>query len=261
MHRAAALSFLAMLSTSACTVSTTTVTPLSPLETESLVRPPGHASAVVATFESDGHLVSGHVESRQACRVAVQRTERYERARLEKPFRAAGVLAGVAAVAAGTAGFLVLEGLDDFSNRSRCDDDGTDTGPCGSDRADAAGLGLLLASGAVALTAVSIATLASRRTRVSKEVLSTPPGPARVLTPPVACGTGSVSGLGVSLWRFDERLAATTTDAFGNAALALPAGITGTLRVVADSTPPSHPLVVPGETLAWVQVEPAPVAR
>jgi hypothetical protein len=35
-----------------------------------------------------------------------------------------------------------------------------------------------------------------------------------------------------------------------------PPVVGGALRVVADSVPPDHPLVMPGETLGWVHVEP-----
>lgn len=238
------------LSLGGCTLSTTTVVPLPPYEARSLERRAPSASAVVAEFRSDGRTVSGHLEAARSCRIVVLQTERHERVQSRKPYRAAGALAFVGAAMTGAAGVVLLSRIDTFPGGS-CDDNG-----CNSPRGDAAAGALLLVGTSVALAATGIATFGTRETRATEELPSSPPRPSRTLEPSVPCGAGPVAGLGVSLWRFDERLAATSTDAQGYVTLAVPAGVSGALRVVADSVPAAHPLVMPGETLAWVHVDP-----
>jgi hypothetical protein len=244
---------LASLSLGGCTISSTTLVPLPPREARSFERTSPDASAVVAAFQSNERRVSGHVEATRSCRVVVLRTERHERVHTRRPHHAAGTLASIGAAMSGLAGGVLLSQLDIFTNRAHCDPDG-----CSSPRGDAAAGGLLLVGAAVALGATGIATFGSREVRWAEAVASSPPRRTRTLESSVPCGQGPVSGLGVSLWRFDERLAATTTDAQGDAVLSVPRGISGTLRVVADSVPAAHPLVMPGETLSWVEVEPEP---
>jgi hypothetical protein len=242
---------LCSLSLAGCTLSTTTVVPLPPHEIRSLERRAQGASAVVAEFRSDGRTVSGHVKTARSCRVVILQTERHERVQSRKPYRAAGALAFVGAAMTGATGTVVLSRLDTFPRGSHCDENG-----CDSPRGNAAVGALLLVGTSVALAATGIATFGTRETHISEELVASPPRPTRTLESSVPCGDGSVAGLGVSLWRLGERLAATSTDAQGNATLVVPAGISGALRVVADSVPPAHPLVMPGETLAWVRVDP-----
>jgi hypothetical protein len=241
---------LASITFCGCTISSTTFVPLPPREARALERRAPGESAVVAEFRSDGRTVSGHVEGARSCRLLAYREDRYERVRTEKPHRGAGTLAAIGAGSTGIAGVVLLSQVNTFSARTRCDVDG-----CRSSQGDATLGALVLLGTSIVLSATAVSTFRTRETRVREEVIVAP-RVTRTLASSVPCGSGPVFGLGLSVWRFDERLAATTTDRQGDAVLVVPPVVGGALRVVADSVPPDHPLVMPGETLGWVHVEP-----
>ena len=106
----------------------------------------------------------------------------------------------------------------------------------------------------MALTAATIATLRAKRSVRSDHEITAEPGAPRVIASNVACGTGSLEGLGVAVYRAEERVAASTTDAEGNVTLRLPEWLTGPVTVVADSVPWSYSLVGQNEVLAKLNI-------
>lgn len=245
------LCVVSMLLLEGCTISSVTVHPLPPLESHRLVRGASGASAVTAELLAEERVVAVHVEPARACRVALLRTERRKVVRTRKPNRTAGTLAGAGAGVSAVASVGLFTHLDAFSSHARCDAEGT----CRSPRSDATASALLLTGTSFVLTVVSVASFGAKEV-VLEEDVGYSPLPSETVTSPAPCGSGPVAELGVSLFRLDERLSATTTDARGDAVLPVPAGISGTLRVVVDAAPPGHELVMPGETLGHVRIEP-----
>jgi hypothetical protein len=164
------------------------------------------------------------------------------------------VAAGIGAVGTGAASAALFAHLDAFSTDETCDTDANGDTSCSSPREGAAALGAVLAGTAVALTATSIATLAAKKSVRSDQEITAAPGAPRVIASNVTCGTGPLEGLGVAVYRAQERVAASTTDGEGNVTLRLPEWLSGPVTVVADSVPWSYSLVGQNEVLARLNV-------
>jgi hypothetical protein len=236
----------------------TTEYPLPPLRQEVLLTSAQNDSALTSAFDLDTatRIVHGHVAWAATCRRAVVMQSRSGEVTQALPSRGAAVVAGMGGLGTAVASGALLSHLDDISDQQTCSTDDDGQSSCSSPRGDAAAFGLLLAGTAVALTATSIATLnAKRKVLAAHEVRGDPSAPA-VVEADVACGTGAIEGLGVSVYRADERVVASTTDANGDVALQLPAWLSGPITVVADSVPWRYSLVGQNEVLAMIAVAP-----
>jgi hypothetical protein len=231
--------------------------PMLPVEQEIVLGSEVGASALVSefTFDTEAQRIEGHVAWADSCRRAVVERARAREVTRDVPNRETGIATGVAAFGTGLASAGLFAHLDAFSPDQACQtNDAGETSCSSSPRGAATGLAVLLAGAAVALATTSILTLhAKESVRDDGEVLG-PPSDPRVLETGVACGSGPVEGLAVGVYRAERRVAGSTTNENGDVSLPLPEGLTGPLRVIADSIAWRHPLVARGEVLATLDV-------
>ncbi len=234
----------------------TTEYPLPPLQEEVLLGSANGDSALVTEFAVDetARAVTGHVAWADSCRRALVERNRTREVTRKVPNGSAAAAAGLGAVTTGVASAALFANLDTFSTTETCDTDTNGDTSCSSPREGAAALGAVLAGTAVALGAATIATAGAKRSVLSDQQITAEPGAPRVVASNVECGTGAIEGLGVAVYRAQERVAGSTTDAAGNVTLRLPAWLTGPVTVVADSVPWSYSLVGQNEVLAQLNV-------
>jgi hypothetical protein len=240
-----------------CVRTVTADFPLPPLEENSLLGAATGDSVLTSQFELDGggRSVHGHVAWANSCRRVVVEHVRAREVTRVVPNHTSGVMAGIGAIGAGVASAELFSNMNAFSGTEACSTDSDGQTSCSSPQDDATVLGLTLAGSALALAAASIATFNTKASVRSDETVTGPAGEPRIVETGVACGTGAVAGLGVSVYRADERVAASTTDENGDVSLRLPDWLTGPVAVVVDSVPSDYSLVPTGELLATLNLK------
>lgn len=240
----------------ACMRTVTTEYPLPPLQEEVLLPSAQGDSALVTEFSVDegARSVTGHVAWAASCRRALVERSRMREVKRSVPNGSGAVAAGVGAVSTGVAAGVLFGHLDAFSAEETCDTDANGDTSCSSPREGAAALGVVLAGTAIGLTAATIATMRAKSSVRGDREITAQPGAPRVVASDVACGADPIEGLGVAVYRAQERVAASTTDADGNVRLRLPEWLSGPVIVVADSVPWSYSLVGQNELLARLNV-------
>jgi len=218
-------------------------------ETVLLPPAPGGGSALRLRFEREGDFIGGHVTWAATCRRALVAYPRSETRTRSVPNGPGAFAAGMAGVGAGTAGTLLLAHRDEFSAKQTCDVDCEGNETCSSPREDATAGGLALVGTGIALATASIVTLASKPTTTSIDVTRGPALPPRILEDGVACGDGAVAGLGLALYRENERVAAATTDEEGAVGFSVPGWSGEPLSLKVERVPSGSRTLARGQSL------------
>jgi hypothetical protein len=228
---------------------------LPPLTYQRLERGGAEVSPVRATLQMEGNIARGHVEWAATCERMVIEQPRTQAVVETRPSRPLGAAAAVGAGILGTAALTVAmaqamgEGMCDALAEGFPSDDPAPTGDpdagCHESHTAVAVMGV----SAVALLITGIAVLATKPSVEPGAVSLGAPTPPRPVGENVACDTTVLTGLGVALYRGEERIAAASSDSSGNFALALPSALTGSLDLVVDVVPPNATLVRQGDVL------------
>jgi len=227
---------------------------LPPIQDHVLLPPaPGQGEALRLVFERDGDFVGGRLEWAATCRRAVIVHPRSETVTRSVPSGPGALAAGMGAVGAGTAGTLLLTHRDEFSDKQTCEVDCEGNETCSSPRQEATAGGLGLVATGIALATASIVTLASTPTTTSVERTYGPDLPPRIVAEGVPCGEGPVAGLGLGVYRGDERIAAVTTDEQGEVGFTVPAWAGEALTLKAEHVPLGIHTLTRGQTLGTVR--------
>ena len=241
-------------------VNTTREVSLPPQTVLSLERGDREVSPVSAPLRVDGDIATGKVEWATTCRWTL-----VERTRIQTTIETRGSKAGgvVAAVGAGVLGTSAVAWfLGNATGGATCAALSSiplnDSEPSSNDCAPSETGPAILGVASLVLLATSVALLASKPTTTPGPVSIGPPGPPRLVADNVACSSGAVAGLGVALYRREERIAATTTDEAGTFKLRLPAGLSGSLVLVVDQLPRDATLLHRGDVLARVELASPP---
>jgi len=213
--------------------------------------------AVMGDFTYEQGVVRGHVGWTYDCHNVVMSKQITEEIQVKKPNYNAGVAATVIGAGLGALSFGLLSSLDTFSDEETCSVDSDGNQSCTSPRAAAAAFGVVGALSSVALVGAGVVTFGSKTT--SSMVSSEPAEPvvSRVNEGKVACGSRPIFGLGLALIRAGERVAASTTNADGEVAFAVPTNVTGDLVAVVDAVPTPISIIRVGDIVGSVQVKPA----
>ena len=230
---------------------------MSPVMRQAVVPPEEPASLVAVDLAIEDGVASGHLGWASSCRRVVLIHERGQKVVRRKPDYEAAVLAGITGIAAGVAGGALLDRRDEFSPEVTCEEDCDGNIACSSPRDDVTGWGISLVGSAIALTTAAIVTATSRSSAKFSSVDVGSTRQTRVLAEGVPCGEGPIAWLGVALYRADERVATSTSDGDGNVAFNVPAGLTGPVRLVADSDSTRYGLIAPGQQLGQIVLEPS----
>jgi hypothetical protein len=231
---------------------------LRPVVEHAVVPPPWLASPVTAELTSAGGVVRGHLAWATSCRRVVQVRERSQEVTHRKPAYETVPLNGITGLGAGLGGVELLKNRDQFSTRETCEDNEDGTTDCASPRDRVTGLGVSLVGYAIVAVSAAVVTAASRSSSEAGPVQVGATRQTGVLAEGVPCGEGPLAGLGVALYRADERIAGATVDGGGNVAFELPRGVAGPLTLVADFDSSRHGSIVAGQWLGEIVVEPTP---
>ena len=223
---------------------------LPPLMYQRLERGGAEVSPLRATLQMEGNVARGHVQWASTCERMVVEQPRTQAVVQTEPVRPLGVAAVVAAGILGSAALAttVIQAGNQFGCAvSDIPEDEQPRSPtdCQESHTAAAVLGVT----AAVLLVTGIAVLTTKPSVAPGAISLGAPTPPRPVAENVACDTSVVAGLGVALYRGEERIAAATSDESGNFALELPPALSGSLDLVADVVPPGATLVRQGDVL------------
>lgn len=224
-------------------------------ESRRVIAPEMRDSAIEGDFSYDAGIAQGNVRWAANCREALMQSESIEVWHTKKPMYGAAVGALVAGAALGTGSGALLANAPNYSDTPKsCSVDSDGTERCSSPRDVAIGLGLTGAIVSLIAVSAGVATFASTSERTHGESIPQPDRLVEVTRHNVPCGRGPVAGIGVSLFRANERVAAAVTTIDGRVAFAVPPNVTGELSVVVDSVPPDMARVREGDVVATIVV-------
>ncbi len=212
--------------------------------------------SIMGDFQAEPGLVRGHVGWTSDCRRAIVRQQITEEVKVDKPNNSAAIAATAIGAGVGAIAMGMLSSADQFSDEKTCSTDSQGGYSCSSPRDNAIGFGVVGVITSVALMTTGAVTFASQPT---SHVMSSQPAPSivsRVTQEHVACGDHPVQGLGLSLLRAGVGVAASSTNANGDVAFAVPPTITGGLVVVVDSVPPPLANIRVGDVIGAVELRP-----
>lgn len=219
-------------------------------ESRRVIAPESRDSALAGEFSYAAGVVQGNLHWSSNCREALMQSESIEVWHSKRPNYGAAVGAFVAGAALAVGSGALLANAPNYSDYpQRCDDNS-----CSSPRDVAIGLGITGAIVSLVAVSAGVTTFASKSERTRGESIPQPDTVVEVTRHDVACGRGAVAGVGVSLFRADERVAASVTNSEGRVALAVPAEVSGELSVVVDSLPAEMARAREGDVVATVTV-------
>ena len=223
---------------------------------ETILESEQNLPAVMGDFTFEAGVVRGRVGWTYDCHSTVVNKQITEEIQVKKPNHSAAVAATVIGAGLGALSVGLLSSLDTFSDVETCSTDSDGHYSCSSPREDATVLGAVGLLSSATLVGAGVVTFGSKTT--SSIVSSEPAEPvvARVHNEKVACGTRPILGLGLSLFRGTERVAASTTNADGEVAFAVPTNVTGGLVAIVDAVPAPISIIRAGDIVGSVQVEP-----
>lgn len=219
-------------------------------ESRRVLGPEARDSALEAEFSYAAGVVQGSVRWSSNCREALMRSENIEVWHSKQPNYGAGAGALVAGAALALGSGALLANAPNYSDRPQS----CDAEHCTSPREAAIGLGITGAIVSLVAVSAGLSTFAMKSERTRGESLPQPDALVAVTRRHVPCGRGAVAGIGVSLFRANERVAASVTNSDGRVALAVPADVSGELSVVVDGVPPEAARAREGEVIAEVAV-------
>ena len=220
-------------------------------ESRRVIAPEMRDSALEGEFSYAAGVAQGRVHWSSNCREALMQSENIEVWHTKAPMygAAAGALVAGAALGAGS-GALLANAPNYSAHPSSCSVDDAGNESCSSPRDAAIALGVTGAIISLIAVSAGVSTFASKSERTRGESIPQPDRLVEVTRHNVACGAGPVVGLGVSVFRADERVAASVTNSAGDVAFAVPANVSGELNVVVDSVPPEMSRVREGDVIA-----------
>ncbi|MGC4087091.1 MAG: hypothetical protein QM756_04145 [Polyangiaceae bacterium] len=231
-------------------------------ESQRVIGPEADDSAVVGDFSYAAGVAQGTVRWASTCRQALMQSESIDVWHTKKPMYGAATGALLAGAAVGVGSTYLLANAHNYSSlETNCSEDQYGNQSCSSPREAAIAVGLTGAVVSLLAVSAGIATYAAHTERTRGESLPQPDRLVEIVGRNVACGFGPVVGLGVSVFRAEERVSASVTNAAGQVAFALPPHVTGELSIVVDSVPPELQRIREGDSLGSVTVpapEPAP---
>jgi hypothetical protein len=245
-----------LLSCSACMTTTSRYLTRSVGQEETILESGQTLPAVMGDFTFEQGVVRGHVGWTYDCRNVVVKKQIREEIQVKRPNYNAAVAASVLGAGLGALSVGILSSLDSFSDEQTCSTDSDGHYSCSSPRDAALGLGAAGMISSLALVGAGVVTFGSKTTASIASTEPAEPVVSRIQEGKVACGSRPILGLGLSLFRAGERVAASTTNAEGEVAFAVPANVTGGLVVTVDAVPAPISIVRVGDIVGSVQVEP-----
>jgi hypothetical protein len=225
---------------------------------ELVIEPAGAQPSIMGDFTVESGTVRGHVGWTYDCRKAIVATQETQVINVKKPEKEAGFAAAVIGVGVGALSVGLLSSLDQFSDVQTCSIDSDGQNQCSSPRTNAAVVGVLGLATSAGLFGTGLVTLGASPTASVVATEAAPPVVSRVVQENVACGTEPIAGLGLVLMHDGSRVAASTTNAAGEVAFAVPPGLSGGFIVRIDAVPAPYDRVRVGDVVGTVQVK-APV--
>jgi len=256
IRRGAALAALLSL-VSGCMSTHTDELRVRGAESRRVIDPDARDSVLVGTFTYEDSVAQGSVRWSSSCREALVQSESIEVWHTKAPMHGAAVAALVSGVALGVGSSALLANAPNYSSLpSSCSVDDSGHESCSSPRDVAIALGVTGAIVSLIAVSAGVATFATKTERTRGESLPQPDRVVEITRQGVACGHGPVAGLGVSVFRANERVAASVTNSAGQVAFAVPPNVTGELTVVVDSVPPPLSRVREGDVVGTFSVPP-----
>lgn len=257
-RRAAALTAL-LASTNGCMTTHIDEIRVRGAESHRVIAPESRDSALEADFSYAAGIARGTLHWSSNCREALMQSESLEVWKTKKPMYGAATGALVAGAVLGAGSGALLASAPNYSDTpTSCSVDDSGNESCSSPRDMAIGLGVTGAIISLIAVSAGVTTFASKSERTQGESIPQPDRLLEVTRHNVPCGRGEVAGVGVSLFRANERVAASVTNRSGAVAFAVPPEVTGELSVVVDSVPPDLARVREGDVVATILVPVAP---
>jgi len=212
--------------------------------------------SIMGDFTTEPGLVRGHVSWTSDCQRAIVNQQVTDEIKDEKPERGAGVGLAILGVGIGALGAGAVSSADQFSDEQTCSTDLNGNYTCSSPRDSVIGLGAVgLITGAV-LAATGVVTMAARPRTSIVSTETAPPAVSRITEEHVVCGNTPVENLGLALVRAGTTIAASSTNADGDVAFAVPPTLSGGLVVVVDAVPPPLANIRAGDVVGSVMIVP-----
>jgi hypothetical protein len=226
-------------------------------ESRRVIAPDERDSVVEGEFSYEAGVAQGSVRWSSRCREALMQSESIEVWHTKTPMYGAAVGALVAGVALGVGSGALLSSAPNYSDQpSSCSVDDSGHESCSSPRDIAIGLGIAGTIVSIIALSAGVGTFATKTERTQGETLPQGERVVSITRRGVACGEGPVAGLGVSVFRADERVSASVTNSAGQVAFAVPPHVSGELTVVVDSVPPPLSRVREGDVVGTFSVPP-----
>ena len=221
----------------------------------------GHGlPSIMGDFTAEPGLVRGHVAWTSDCERAIVNQQVTDEIKVEKPNIGAAVGVTVLGAGIGALSAAVISGADSLSDEQTCSTDIEGHYSCSSPRQNAIGLGVVGVITSAALVGTGLVTVASKQRTSIVTTEPAPPSVSRVTREHVNCGDQPVRSLGLALKRADVTVAASSTNADGEVAFAVPPTISGELSVVVDAVPPPLANIRVGDVVGAVEIVPKPEA-
>lgn len=228
-------------------------------ESRRVIAPEMRDSALEGEFNYTAGIAQGSVRWASNCREALMQAESIEVWRTKAPMYGAAVGAVAAGALLGAGSGALLANAPNYSARpTNCSVDDSGHESCSSPRDAAIALGVTGAIISLIAVSAGVTTFASKSERSLGESIPQPDRLVEVTRHNVPCGRGPVVGVGISVFRAGERVAASVTNSAGQVAFAVPSDVSGELTVVIDSVPPEMSRVREGDVVGTFVVPVTP---